>query len=136
MLRGFATVSYYAEDLEAAKAWYTEFLGVEPYFEAPGGYAEFRVGDYRHELGLIGGDYAPHDLKASPGGEIIYWHVADLEATFERLLSMGAEEYQPVIHRGEGFATASVVDPFGNVVGVMYNPHYLEVLEAGGKAAE
>lgn len=26
------------------------------------------------------------------------------------------------------FVTASVVDPFGNILGVMYNPHYLEVL--------
>jgi hypothetical protein len=24
--------------------------------------------------------------------------------------------------------TASVVDPFGNILGIMYNPHYLEVL--------
>ena len=24
--------------------------------------------------------------------------------------------------------TASVVDPFGNVLGIMYNPHYVEVL--------
>jgi hypothetical protein len=28
----------------------------------------------------------------------------------------------------EGFVTATVVDPFGNVLGVMYNPHYVEVL--------
>jgi hypothetical protein len=26
--------------------------------------------------------------------------------------------------------TAAVVDPFGNVLGVMYNPHYLEILGA------
>jgi hypothetical protein len=31
---------------------------------------------------------------------------------------------------GPGFVTASVVDPFGNVLGVMYNRHYLGVLEA------
>jgi hypothetical protein len=30
---------------------------------------------------------------------------------------------------GEGrFVTASVVDPFGNILGVMHNPHFLEVL--------
>ncbi len=29
---------------------------------------------------------------------------------------------------GGGFVGASVVDPFGNVLGVMYNPHYLEIL--------
>ena len=31
--------------------------------------------------------------------------------------------------RGGGFITASVVDPFGNVLGIMYNPHYLDVLD-------
>jgi hypothetical protein len=42
---------------------------------------------------------------------------------------MGAKEYEALTRRGEaGFVTASVVDPFGNVLGVMYNPHYLEVL--------
>lgn len=25
---------------------------------------------------------------------------------------------------GQGFVTASVTDPFGNVLGIMYNPHY------------
>jgi hypothetical protein len=29
-----------------------------------------------------------------------------------------------------GFITAAVVDPFGNVFGVMQNPHYLEMLTA------
>ncbi|HSJ61593.1 MAG TPA: hypothetical protein VK895_10195 [Jiangellaceae bacterium] len=29
-----------------------------------------------------------------------------------------------------GFTTASVVDPFGNVLGVMYNQHYLDVLSS------
>ena len=28
------------------------------------------------------------------------------------------------------FVTASVVDPFGNILGVMYNPHYVEILAA------
>ena len=46
---------------------------------------------------------------------------------------MGAKEYQPLTPRGElGFVTASVVDPFGNVLGLMHNPHYLEVLAARG----
>jgi hypothetical protein len=28
-----------------------------------------------------------------------------------------------------GFVVASVVDPFGNIVGLMHSPHYLEVLD-------
>lgn len=58
MLRGFATVNYWADDLETAKGWYVELLGAEPYFERPG-YYEFRVGDYQHELGLVDRRYAP-----------------------------------------------------------------------------
>jgi len=127
MLRGMATVSYWADDLAAAKQWYAELLGIQPYFERPG-YAEFRLGDYQHELGLIDRRYAPRQA-AEPSGAVLYWHVDDARAAFERLLALGATEYEPPTERGPGFVTASVVDPFGNILGVMYNRHYLEVLE-------
>jgi predicted enzyme related to lactoylglutathione lyase len=138
MLRGFATVNYLADDLDAAKAWYAELLGVEPYFERPGppeppAYVEFRIGDYQHELGLIDRRYAPGGSPTEPGGEVIYWHVDDLTASFDRLLSLGAKELQPPTVRGEGFVTASVLDPFGNILGVMYNAHYLEMLASLGQ---
>lgn len=133
MLRGMATVSYWATDLAAARRWYTELLGIEPYFERPGGgepaaYVEFRVGDHQHELGLVDSRYSPGEPAAHAGGAVLYWHVDDVEAALDRLLSLGAAPHQPVTHRGEGFVTASVVDPFGNVLGVMYNPHYLAML--------
>ncbi len=133
MLRGMATVSYWAADHAAAKRWYTELLGVDPYFERPG-YAEFRLGDYQHELGLVDSRYLPEGAAAGPGGAVLYWHVDDLAATFERLLALGATVYQEPIDRGGGFITAAVVDPFGNVLGVMRNPHYLDILSAGQKA--
>lgn len=139
-LRGFSTISFWADDVAAATAWYAEFLGVEAYFTRPGPdggpvYAEFRVGDYRAELGIIDRRYAPSGAPTEPGGAITYWHVDDLDTTVKRLLSMGATEYQPITSYGEaGFVTASVVDPFGNVLGVMYNPHYLEVLASTTEA--
>ncbi|MER5420107.1 VOC family protein [Streptosporangium roseum] len=133
MLRGLTTVSFWAADLAAAKQWYTELLGIAPYFERPG-YAEFRLGDYQHELGLIDSRYAPDGAPAGPAGAIVYWHVDDVTAAFEKLLSMGAKEHQAPTERGEGFVTASVADPFGNILGVMYNRHYLEVLESAGTA--
>ena len=34
MLRGLATISYWADDLKAARAWYSELLGIAPYIEA------------------------------------------------------------------------------------------------------
>ncbi|MGO4540512.1 VOC family protein [Paenibacillus sp. 2TAB19] len=132
-LRGFATISYWAEDMEAASKWYAELLGIAPYFERSGPdgklvYAEFRVGDYQHELGLINRKYAPPQATAGLGGSIMYWHVDDIDATVSRLKAMGAAEYEPIQHRGEGFITASVIDPFGNVLGIMYNQHYLDML--------
>jgi predicted enzyme related to lactoylglutathione lyase len=134
MLRGFATITYFADDLEAAEAWYTELLGVEKYFEVPGGYVEFRIGDHSQELGIIKGDWAPHDMSAAPGGQIAYWHVDDLDGSIERLLALGAEEYEPKTTRGDGFVTASFVDPFGNLLGIMHNRHYLDVLAARERA--
>ncbi|MEK8226535.1 VOC family protein [Oerskovia sp. M15] len=96
---------------------------------APAAYVEFRVGDYQHELGIIDRRYAP-GAATQPGGAVVYWHVDDVRATYERLLALGGTEYQPVTPQGDGgFVTAAVVDPFGNVLGVMENPHYLAVLE-------
>ena len=51
-------------------------------------------------------------------------------AAVDRMLSMGATEHDPITPRESGFVTASVVDPFGNILGVMVNPHYLEILQA------
>ena len=132
MLRGLTTVSFYADDLEAASRWYAEFLGIEPYFRVPG-YIEFRIGDYEDELGIIDRKYAPTGGSSGPGGEIVFWHVDDLAATVDRLVALGATEYEPIKGRGHGFVTASVVDPFGNILGVMTNPHYLDVLAARSK---
>jgi hypothetical protein len=48
---------------------------------------------------------------------------------------MGATEYEPLTVRGEaGWITASVVDPFGNIVGLMYSPHYVEILASSSNA--
>ncbi|MCU4988133.1 VOC family protein [Bacillus cereus] len=126
-LRGLTTVSFWTDDLAAAKKWYAELLGIEPYFERPG-YTEFRLGDYQHELGLIDSRYAPDGPATGPAGAVVYWHVDNVTETFKNLLSMGAKEYEAPTERGEGFITASVVDPFGNILGIMYNQHYLEVL--------
>ena len=78
ILRGVATVNYYAADIKAAKKWYSELLGIEPYFERPDSehpeYTEFRIGDYQNELGIIDSKYVPKNAVAGPRGEIVYWH--------------------------------------------------------------
>jgi hypothetical protein len=44
MLRGLTTVSFFADDVQAAAKWYTQVLGVEPYFarDVAGAMATFR----------------------------------------------------------------------------------------------
>jgi predicted enzyme related to lactoylglutathione lyase len=132
-LRGMATVNFWADNVAAARDWYAELFGVEAYFQMPNvdhpAYVEFRVGDYENEFGIIDRKYAPKDMQPGPGGAILLWHVNNIEAAFERLKAAGAKEYDPVTKRGDsGFVTASVIDPFGNVLGIMTNPHYLAIL--------
>jgi predicted enzyme related to lactoylglutathione lyase len=132
ILRGFATVSFFASDMKAARKWYTELLCIEPYFQRPDAenpaYIEYRVGDYQDEIGIIDSSYAPKGASSGTGGAVIYWHVDDVEAALAKVKAMGAKEYEPLTKREAGFVTASVVDPFGNILGLMYNPHYLEIL--------
>ena len=55
----------------------------------------------------------------------------DLQRTLDLLISKGAKIYEPIIDRSAGkmtFVTASVIDPFCNILGVMTNKHYLEIL--------
>ena len=131
MLRGFTTVNYWADDVEEARDWYARVLDLEPYFQrpedGPPAYVEFRVGPDEDELGLIDRRYAPSGASDDPGGVVMYWQVDDVSTAVARLLELGATEYQPVIKREAGFVTASVVDPFGNILGLMHSPHFVEM---------
>lgn len=136
VLRGMATLNFWADDMVAAREWYADLFGVDAYYQMPPGdqpaYIEFRIGDTEDEFGIIDRKYAPKGMQPGPGGAVLLWHVDDIEATFELLKSKGATEYEGITPRGDsGFVTASVVDPFGNVLGIMTNPHYLEMLESG-----
>ena len=133
MLRGLTTVSFYADDIDAAREWYSKLLGIQPYFVrpevGPAAYIEYRIGDYEHELGIIDRSYSPHASVTEPAGAVVFWHVDDVEDAVAKLIALGAKEHEPIIIREAGFVTASVVDPFGNILGVMQNPHYQEILE-------
>ncbi|MFI6866257.1 VOC family protein [Nocardia sp. NPDC050406] len=134
MLRGLTTVNHFATDVQAAVRWYAEVFGVEPYFEKEFGgqvaYVEFRIGDFQHEFGILDARYAPHPVGEKPSGTMTYWAVDDVNAAFERLLALGATEHAKPTEHGPGFVTASVIDPFGNVLGVMFNQHYLDIVES------
>jgi len=130
-LRGIATVNIWSEDVQKAKEWYLKVLGCEPYFERNGeddklAYIEFRIGDSETELGIMDKNFAP--ITNVKGGAIIYWHVDDLDKTIGNFVSENAILIQKPVERGNNFTTAILEDPFGNIIGLMYNPHYKEVL--------
>lgn len=119
-----------ADDVEAAARWYSEALGLEPYFrnpaEGPAAYIEFRLGPDEDELGIMDRRFAP-PAPAGPGTQVTYWFVEDVQSAVDDLLSRGAEPHAPVTARGDiGFVTASIIDPFGNVLGLMHSPHWAE----------
>ncbi|WP_159553896.1 VOC family protein [Citricoccus sp. K5] len=132
-LRGLAQVNIPADDVAAARDWYAQALGVQPYFQQPDAanpaYVEFRLGDHQDELGIIDRRYLPPSEAAAGGGVIARWHVDDLEGMVAHLKEIGATEHEPITPRGdEGFVTASVLDPFGNVLGLIHSPHFIEQL--------
>lgn len=99
---------------------------------APPSYLEFRLGDHGTELGIIDRRFALPGLRTGePGGIVAYWAVDDVEKALDEFLAAGATPLQPLTEYGPGFVTAAVVDPFGNVVGLMYNQHYLDVVVTG-----
>lgn len=115
---GLRTVKYVVTDLPRAKAWYAEAFGVEPYFDEPF-YVGFDIGGF--ELGL---DPDVSSQRPGTGGSLAYWGVPDAVAALARLESMGARVHEPVQDVGGGIKVASVLDPFGNPVGIIENPHF------------
>ena len=114
---GLRTVIDKVGDLAAAKAWYREATGVDPYFDEPF-YVGFNIGGF--ELGL---DPDTSKDKPGPGGTHAYWKVANADAALKHLLATGAKPHAAVQDVGGGIRVATVLDPFGNVVGIIENPH-------------
>ena len=114
MFIGLRTAKYAGPDLQAAKEWYIKATGVKPYFDEPF-YVGFEIGGY--ELGIV------PDGKPGDSG-IAYWGVADAHAAHKKLLSLGATPDEPITDVGEGILIGSVKDPFGNVLGIIQNPHF------------
>ncbi len=118
VILGLRTVIYHVPDLDRAKAWYSTAFGVKPYFDEPF-YVGFSVGGY--ELGL------DPDTRGAPpgaGGTVAYWGVPDIEAAVRHFAQTGAAIRAPVQDVGGDIRVATVVDPFGNLVGLIQNPHF------------
>lgn len=117
-LLGLRTVIYKVPDLARAKAWYSETFGIAPYFDEPF-YVGFNVGGY--ELGL---DPDTKKQGAGAGGSVGYWGVKDLAAMMKELEKRGVKVRSPLRDVGEGILVATIEDPFGNLIGLIENPHF------------
>lgn len=115
MLKGLRTVIYPAPDIQKATEWYKTILDEEPYFEEPY-YVGFDVGGY--ELGL------QPDRKPGTQGSIVYWGVDDIRSTWKKLVELGAEPDEEIMHVGGDVYVATVIDPFGNLLGIIQNPNF------------
>jgi predicted enzyme related to lactoylglutathione lyase len=115
MIQGMRTVVYPVTDLAEGKRWYAQALDRAPHFDQPF-YVGFGVGGF--ELGLV------PDGTPGASGCTAYWGVADAQAELARLTAMGAQVHEEVTDVGEGIRVASVRDPFGNVFGIIQNPHF------------
>ena len=112
---GLRTVIYPVTDLAAATLWYSQVFAVAPYFQQPF-YVGFQIAGF--ELGLV------PDGEPSRHGQISYWGTLDIVADYERILALGAERLEAPADVGEGIKVATLADPFGNIFGLIENPHF------------
>jgi len=115
--KALMTAIYPTADLAKAKAWYAEVFGVQPYFDQPF-YVGFEVGGY--ELGLHPG---AEGVRVG-NNAVAYWGVPNIAEAHAHMLEHGAGPNSPIMDVGDGIKVASVADPFGNVIGLIENPHF------------
>lgn len=115
---GLRTAIYKVSDLEAAKAWYAAVFQIAPYFDEPF-YVGFNVGGY--ELGLQPQEQAS---EAKSEAVVAYWGVENIQAEFDRVVGLGATAHEGPENVGGELMTATLKDPWGNVIGLIYNPYF------------
>lgn len=112
---GLRTVIYRVADITAAKDWYTKAFSQQPYFDQPF-YVGYNIGGY--ELGL------QPDEAVTGDNVLAYWGVSNIEEEYQRLLSLGGTEHEKPTNVGGEIVVATVKDPWGNVLGLIYNPAF------------
>ena len=115
---GLRTTIYKVTNLEKAIAWYAKAFGTKPYFDEPF-YVGFNIAGY--ELGL-----QPDETSAENKADnvVTYWGVEDVEKVYQEFLANGAIAHEEPQNVGGEIVVASVKDPWGNVIGLIYNPEF------------
>ena len=115
---GLRTTIYKVTDLEKAKEWYTKAFGITPYFDEPF-YVGLNIKGY--ELGLLPEEGA---LLTKSDNVLSYWGVEKIQKEYDRMIALGAIEHEIPTNVGGEIVVASARDPWGNVIGLIYNPHF------------
>ena len=116
---GLRTHIIRADNIEKVTDWYTQVFWVDPYFHSEN-YNGFEV--WWFEFGVF--KIFPEE-KVSKGENVyIYWGVEDIEQEYQRLLDLGAKEKGKPTNVGWEIVTAEVIDPFGNIFWIIYNPEF------------
>jgi len=116
-VKGLSTAAYTVPDLDAGKEWYAKAFGVHPYFDEPF-YVGFNINGF--ELGLM-----PEEGERTVGNSTIsYWAVDDVQAAFDHFIDSGAAEIEAPSDVGGGVIVATVADPWGNSIGIIFNPAF------------
>ncbi len=116
---GLRTCIYRVPDMEKARAWYSRAFETEPYFDEPF-YMGFNIGGF--ELGVQPEEDESHKVRG--GNCQTYWGVEDIQTVFNHLLACGATVHEDPKNVGGDLMVASVEDPWGNIIGLIYNPHF------------
>ena len=115
---GLRTAIYKVGDLNKAKIWYAKVFKTEPYFDEPY-YVGFNIGGY--ELGL----QPEEKLKGEKIESVVsYWGVENIQEGYDLFLGLGASENEKPHNVGGKIMVATLKDPFGNVIGLIYNPYF------------
>lgn len=115
---GLRTTIYKVKNLQKAKEWYSEAFGTLPYFDQPF-YVGFNIAGF--ELGLLP---EKEPTKGKSVGVLTYWGVNDISKTYDKLIELGATKNEKPHSVGGKIMTATVKDPFGNIIGLIFNPEF------------
>lgn len=115
---GLRTVIYSVGNINKAKEWYSNAFQTQPYFDEPF-YVGFNIGGY--ELGLQPDESPPVD---KPESVVAYWGVNEIEKEYDRFLALGATEHEKPTNVGGELMITSIKDPWGNIIGLIYNPEF------------
>lgn len=112
MLKGLKRAVYRVADIEKTKQWYRRVLEKDPVLDLSVAVV-FRTGD--SDLVLVPGAEQPSQAK---NNVTAFWTVDDVDVAYQRLLELGAVPHTPVEIAGK-IKRASVLDPFGNILGII-----------------